>query len=318
MKAVVFGGSGFIGSHLTASLVARGYEVVIADIAPPERLLDGVTYEPCDVRKQIELKHDVPFDAVYNLAAVHRTPGHEPHEYYETNILGAENVTEWADVGGEQYICFTSSISVYGPSEEPKDESSPLEPNSDYGRSKVIAETIHRRWQCAQAGRRLVIARPAVVFGPGERGNFTRLANALARRRFMYPGRKDVVKSCGYVQELIDAIAFMEGVSGGSATFNFCYPERYTLEQICLAFHTVADYPTPGTVPVGLVNAVLKAQSWVNFHGEAVPTVDRVGKLTVSTDIVPSVLMQEGYAWKTDILTGLSAWQQASTGEGFM
>ena len=35
--------------------------------------------------------------SVFNFAAVHRTPGHEDHEYFETNINGAENVVAFAE-----------------------------------------------------------------------------------------------------------------------------------------------------------------------------------------------------------------------------
>ncbi len=81
---------------------------------------------------------------------------------------------------GASSLFFTSSISVYGPTEEPRTESSPLAPVSAYGESKLEAEGIHRRWVEAAAGRRLVVVRPAAVFGPGENGNFTRLAAACA------------------------------------------------------------------------------------------------------------------------------------------
>lgn len=317
VRAIVFGGSGFIGTHLTASLVERGYEVVIADLAPPAQLPTGASYEECDVRQQIELKHNEPYDAIYNLAAIHRTPGHAPHEYYETNIFGAQNVTDWAEAGGGDYICFTSSISVYGPSEEPKDESSPLTPSSDYGRSKLIAESTHRRWQKAVPGRRLVVVRPAVVFGRGEHGNFTRLANALAKRRFMYPGRTDVIKACGYVGELVNAIQFIEDSPDPEITFNFCYPERYTIEQICRAFNEVAGYRLPRIVPQALMTSAMRTLRLANPSDRGSLSAARVAKLTLSTNIIPTELVTRAYPWTTDVLTGLQIWRQESVDAPF-
>lgn len=207
-RAIVFGGAGFIGTHLVADLVSRGVNVVVADVTPPRATLAGVQYESCDVRSVIELPNVKSADVVYNLAAVHRTPGHPDHEYYDTNIAGAINVTNWATRNDVPAVCFTSSISVYGPADEPRDEGSPLTPNTAYGRSKALAEEIHRTWCRADSQRQLAVVRPAVIFGAGERGNFTRLANALARRRFAYPGRKDIVKACGYVSDLIRALDF--------------------------------------------------------------------------------------------------------------
>jgi hypothetical protein len=54
--------------------------------------------------------------------------------------------------------------------------------------------------------------RPGVVHGLAERGNFTR---ALKGRRFVYPGRTDTVKACGYVDDLISSMIQMEERKGG-------------------------------------------------------------------------------------------------------
>ncbi len=56
-------------------------------------------------------------------------------------------------------------------------ESSELTPATAYGRSKRLAEIIHQRWRGANGARRLATVRPAVVFGPGERGNFSYLVH---------------------------------------------------------------------------------------------------------------------------------------------
>ena len=51
--------------------------------------------------------------------------------------------------------------------------------------------------------RQLLIVRPGVVFGKGENGNFTRLYWAIRGHKFAYPGRKDTIKACIYVKELV-------------------------------------------------------------------------------------------------------------------
>ena len=90
------------------------------------------------------------------------------HAYYDTNVLGAANVIALAQVSGAKEVVFTSSISVYGPSEQVMSENSELRPVSAYGRSKLLAEAIHRTWLELDTTHRLVIVRPGVVFGPGE------------------------------------------------------------------------------------------------------------------------------------------------------
>ena len=85
-------------------------------------------------------------DFIFNFAAVHRTPGHEDHEYCETNICGAKNVVAFAEKWNIKKIVFTSSIAPYGAAEELKKETTLPTPNTAYGISKLVAEKIHEKW----------------------------------------------------------------------------------------------------------------------------------------------------------------------------
>ena len=163
------------------------------------------TFVYCDVRKPIE---NLPFtptpdDIIFNFAAVHRTPGHPDHAYFETNIRGAENVCAFAEKWGIKNIVFTSSIAPYGAAEELKEETTLPTPNTPYGISKLVAEKIHLGWKASSSDHKLTIVRPGVVFGKGENGNFTRLYWAIRGHKFAYPGRKDTIKACIYVKELV-------------------------------------------------------------------------------------------------------------------
>ena len=182
-RYAIFGGTGFIGTHLSQALLESDpqCEVVLVDINPlrtagyADKLQRALStgrarFVEQDVRNPISESEIGPADVVFNLAAVHREPGHQPYEYFQTNIYGAENVCAYASAVGAKHIVFTSSISVYGPTEEPKTEESLTVPDSPYGSSKLVAENIHRAWQTASPDRRLLIVRPGVVFGPGELG----------------------------------------------------------------------------------------------------------------------------------------------------
>ena len=207
MNYFITGGSGFIGTHLTNLLKERFPHCHIYNLDIVENSQEGkVTYIYCDVRKPIHLEEVTVTedDVIFNFAAVHRTPGHSDHEYFETNILGAENVTAFAEKYGIRRIVFTSSIAPYGAAENLKEEITVPTPNTPYGISKLVAEKIHTIWQAKNSSeRQLTIVRPGVVFGKGENGNFTRLYWGLRGRKFMYPGRKDTVKACIYVKELV-------------------------------------------------------------------------------------------------------------------
>lgn len=306
-KAVVFGGSGFIGTHLLRRLAKAGWKTLSADLVSPSKPTSE--HQLVDVRQEISLHGDWAGATIFNLAAVHRTPGHAEHEYFETNVWGALNVTEWAEKAGCETMVFTSSIAVYGAGEDLKTEKTPPAPNIAYGRSKLLAERVHERWRDSAAARRLIVVRPAVVFGPGENGNFTRLAAALGDRRFFYPGRTDTVKSCGFVEDLVDSMLFALDDAPSLDLYNFCYPEQPTIEAICRTFHEVAGFALPRSIPSTPVRWGLNAP---------IPGMERLQerarKLVTSTNIAPEALRRHGFAWKTDLEAALRSWQASSNG----
>src|SRR5690606_13352729 len=93
---------------------------------------------------------------------------------------------------------------------ESKSEDSLTMPLTPYGVSKLTAEKIHMQWQAKDsASRKLLVVRPGVIFGAGERGNVTRMVKALLGHYFFYTGNQAVRKAGGYVKELCHAMAFM-------------------------------------------------------------------------------------------------------------
>lgn len=314
--SVVTGASGFIGTHLMRRLVQEGKEVIAIDRKPPREIHPGVQYIETDVRdlSQVQIKKTI--DTIYNFAAVHTTPGHEPYEYYSTNVLGALEVTRLAERAGVSEIVFTSSISVYGPSETMKTEQSSPEPVSDYGHSKLQAEKIHENWlDSGSASKKLTVIRPAVVFGAGEYGNFTRLAKLLKKGVFVYPGRKDTIKSCIYVEDLLDAIEFARTLNKRHLIVNGSYPSRPTLEQIVTALKT--DYFSRArtiTVPRVAVTSAAKVIGAAGFLDLGIHP-DRVMKLVRSTDVYPQWLVDNDFPFPTELAEVFKRWHRDTKGE---
>jgi nucleoside-diphosphate-sugar epimerase len=214
-------------------------------------------------------------------------------------------------------IIFTSSISVYGPSEEIKTEDSLLTPNSAYGYSKMLAERVHRHWYDDQNGRRLTIVRPAVVFGPGERGNFTRLAKLLQKGLFVYPGRKDTIKACIYVDDLIDCIEVGRNHESTFVLFNAAYPQRYTLEQIVETF-IQKHFPKAKTalLPHQFVSCAASLLKVANLFDIGF-SPERVTKLVHSTNISPGWLISQKQSFPNALEKALQKWGDESQGKFF-
>ena len=193
---VIFGGAGFIGSHLARHLVStRQFDRVhLADIKQIADAPKNVSVSITDVRQPIlrTLISEQP-TWIFNLAAVHREPGHTAQEFFDTNLAGARNVCAYAEAVGCKNVCFTSSISVYGPTKGPTAENARICPTTPYGGSKYPAELIHEAWLAVSPDRRLVICRPGVVYGPGDPGNMLRMIKAIQRGYFAYPGSPHII-----------------------------------------------------------------------------------------------------------------------------
>lgn len=324
MNYILFGGTGFIGTHLinliqtTAApedkiyaldIVMPGEEGVVPGVVEK---IEGVEYQRVDVRKPIEVDGYVPTegDIVFNLAAVHRTPGHPDHDYFETNIRGAENVTAWAEENNISRILFTSSIAPYGAAEDLKEETTLPTPNTAYGISKLVAEEIHRVWQAKIPNNCLTIVRPGVVFGKGEHGNFTRMYKGIKGRYFVYAGRTDTIKASIYVKDLVRFFAFrmMENEFPGVGLYNCTYEPAFTVKDSCEAIKRAT----------GLKRKTLNIPSWIlviatvvlyPFGGKKIGLHPaRVRKLEVSTNISGKKLSESGFEYKYSLDEALSDW----------
>lgn len=207
-RVVVLGGSGFIGSHVIPALVGLGAEVVSYDLYPPEHPLpDGVQDVRGDIRDVTLLTETVSgADAVLNLAAAHHDFGLTPATFESVNVDGARSVVEAMTTAGVGNLCFYSSVAVYGDTAPRPDETSEPRPVNDYGRTKLAAEGVYRAWLEGSGERRLLLIRPAVVFGPRNYANVYRMINQIARHRFLPVGRGDNRKSMIYVANIVAAI----------------------------------------------------------------------------------------------------------------
>lgn len=323
-RCVIFGGGGFIGRHTCEYLLKNSnFELIyVVDIErlnspPPNSRVKNILL---DVRRPIPEELFSPqITLIYNFAAIHREPGHDEFEYYETNLLGAENVCNFAEKVGCQNIIFTSSISPYGVSEHIKDEKTLPNPVTAYGSSKLIAEKIHQIWQAKDIkSRYLVIVRPGVVFGPGEGGNVTRLINAVIRRYFLFMGNKSTRKAGVYVKELCNAMWWV------------LQEQKKNGETVSLFNMSMNPGPSIGEY----VNAVCKTQGIRRF----VPTVPyklliatayvidalakplgikhpfspvRIRKLVRSNNIIPAYLVERGYQFQYSLESAFADWKRS-------
>lgn len=327
MNCLIFGGEGFIGRHLASYLINElkipSSKVFSFDLVQKNQ--SGVHYQYLDVRKKIELTsiEDISNSIIFNLAAVHTTPGHPDFEYFETNILGAENISAFAEEHNIKSIVFTSSIAPYGASEENKKETTLPTPNTPYGISKLVAENIFKTWQAKNVKeRKLFIARPGVVFGKGEGGNFTRLYKAINKGMFFYPGRKDTLKASVYVKDVVRILydGIQSDMPNNVDTYNLTYYPPPSIEKICETISEVVNVAKPKIlIPAWM----LKSSAAVIYKsglviGKKVNGIhpDRVKKLMISTSINGEKLHNSPLKIRFSLHEAIADWYNDSNKQG--
>ncbi len=299
---LVTGCSGFIGSRLAAQLKARGHTVVGADRrpydgAPLDRFVHG-DLTGADVRA-------AALDGVslvYHLAAAKSDWGQSDDEYERDNVVVTRDLLRDGRALGVRRWLFYSSVSTFGPSDVPLDESAPLRPNITYGRSKAEGERFFREAAAADPALEVAIVRPSVVFGAGhpDNTNISRLVEAVRRRRFLMIGAGEAIKTTSYVENLLEATHWMAArLRPGVETFVYVdMPPRTTKALVADVYRLLGKRPPAWHLPLGPIAALARVFDWLaDRTGIDLPiTSARIRKFNTSTAYDASAIRRAGYA----------------------
>ena len=264
MIALITGGAGFIGSHLSEELLRRGQRVVVFDnestgsLSNIERLHGISGFEYCrgtilDTEDLATLISKV--DTVYHLAAAVgvRYVLENPVTALETNTRGTENVLNLAQRLGNKKVILTSSSEVYG-----KSDKLPFKEDDD----SVIGSTSIRRWgyACSKAldeflalayhrekGLPVVVLRLFNTVGPRQSGGYGMVlprlvAQALAGNPMTVYGDGDQKRSFTYVQDVVKAIADIAQAPGAEGqVFNLGSDKEISINGLARVVRQVLE-----------------------------------------------------------------------------
>jgi deazaflavin-dependent oxidoreductase (nitroreductase family) len=217
MRVALTGGTGFVGSHTTARLLAHGHrpQLLVRDPAKAERVLSRLSVELDAVDLVVGDMGDPTavaalldgVDAVIHAAAAVGVTGPRT-DLVTQNVQGAEHVVGAAVERGLDPVIHVSTVAVFVPPHEPViTTDAPLaSPRTDYGRSKVAAEHYVRTLQ--EQAAPVTIVYPGGVLGPGQPtldSMMEGLAGALSSAWPMPSGGVALV----HVEDLAEALARM-------------------------------------------------------------------------------------------------------------
>jgi UDP-glucuronate decarboxylase len=247
-RALVSGGSGFLGSHLCDKLIARGQDVLCVDnlFTGQKRNIAHLIGNP---RFEF-MRHDVTFplfvevDQIWNLACpaspIHYQ--HDPIQTTKTSVHGAINMLGLAKRLGAK-ILQASTSEVYGdPSVHPQTEEywgnvNPIGPRSCYDEGKRCAETLFFDYH-RQVKLRIKVIRIFNTYGPRMHPNDGRVVSnfivqALRGEDITIYGEGTQTRSFCYVDDLLDGmIRLMDTGDDVTGPINVGNPTEFTMIQL--------------------------------------------------------------------------------------
>lgn len=240
MRVFITGGAGFIGTHLTKRLRARGDEVSIIDLASPRE------EERIDIRSRDEVFHAIREfrpDSVIHLAAVASVVRSEedPITCFTTNVSGTTWVVQ-ASHEVKSHFVLASSAAVYGRVDEtPLTTSSPLKPENTYGVSKLVSEAVTSFTSPAATVFRIFNA-----YGPGCNASYV-IPDLIKKFRtsttsIALQGTGEEKRDFVYISDLLDCFerAIDERTTG---TFNLGTGNITSMREVAEQIATIMNKP---------------------------------------------------------------------------
>ena len=269
MKALVTGGTGFVGSAVTRALIRNGWQVrVLSRAGSDDRNLRKVSVDvalgdlldPGSIERAL-----VGCDALFHVAGDYRFGVRSPGELYRTNVEGTRNALTAARNAHVRMV-HTSSVAAIGTAagEAPGSEDTPVVFDAmigHYKRSKYLAEALLRA--AAAEGADLVIVNPSTPIGPGDRKPTPTGHMVLDAAAGRIPAYVDTGLNVVHVDDVAQGhiLAFEHGKSGQRYILG---GENMTLRdilfeiaRICLRRPPRLRLPHAAVVPVAYVSELV-------------------------------------------------------------
>jgi nucleoside-diphosphate-sugar epimerase len=255
VRVLLTGGTGFIGSRLLRALLDRGHQVNLLVNRTPAPVPEGpsVRYHRCDLTDPVNFRSaGFKADAAVNAAGQLRRPGLRDEHYWKVHYEATKHVLEECTRFKLRRLVQVSTTGVYGlTGRSPAGEDGPFRPSDIYERTKWESERYAREY-CADGKLELVVARPGLVYGPGDR-HLLGLFKALRWGLFRVVGEGENLVHPIFVDDLADGILrCLEDPRAAGRDYNLVQPRPVTFREFCAAAAEALGRRLPASrIPVG-------------------------------------------------------------------
>ena len=237
-KVLITGKNSYIGTSLENWLMRE----------PDRYKVDTVDMKDGSWKEKDFSEYEVVFH-VAGIAHIKETSDNQDLYYKVNRDLAYETAQKAKEDGVEHYI-FLSSMSVYGIENGVIDKSTPLKPNSAYGKSKVEAEELINKLE--DSSLTVATLRPPMVYGKGCRGNYPRLVG-LALKTPIFP-KVDNKRSMIYIDNLSEFVKqLIDNRSGG-----LFFPQNADYVNTSEMVRLIAEVHGKRVVRTKLLNPLLR------------------------------------------------------------
>lgn len=317
-RVLVTGASGLIGRAVTERLLAENAHDIKVQVRSAMNARNDVGSIIDFTRVQLE---EADFtrvgdremrlmtkgcDIIVHAAGLVHQPDAPYQEYEVINVRATQLLAEAAAQNNVKTLIFLSSSAIYGPG--PFDriaETGPLKAVTPYAVSKMTSENWLQQFKGIP---KVVILRPSLVFGEGDRGNLLSLMRNIKQNKYKHIGSADTAKSMIYSKDLARAISLcINNLPDGVHIFNVANPEPVpvkTLADTIARVMAAAGHPSVkkiSSVPEGVFRIGVKAAE-LFMQDKSPITMDQVNKLTTTTTTsINKLVNATGFQPKTSL-----------------
>ncbi|MEW6404018.1 MAG: NAD-dependent epimerase/dehydratase family protein [Chloroflexota bacterium] len=252
MKALISGGTGFLGGKLARRLQSMGWDVTALGRKPAalgELQSQGIKAMRADLENQAEIIDACRGQEIVFHCGALSSPWGRAKDFYAANVLGSENVIRGCMDANVQRLVHVSTPSIYfrfTPRLNVREDAELPKPVNAYARTKRIAES--KIDQAHADGLPVITIRPRAIFGPGDTSILPRLLQRLEAGRMRIIGDGSNISDLTYVENVVDALILCAGapVNTLGRKYNITNGEPVLLwpmiERLCKALKL--KYPT--------------------------------------------------------------------------